>query len=213
MRAPLLVLAGFAIIAALIAWSRWLSKRRWAAAGNLLLSVLAALVAVVGWPVARDLETYCTAVRGQAIASVFVEKTGSRSQRVTLTRLPSGRMQVFEVDGDEWRLVARELDWTPLTASLGFSRRYRLESLDSRDSSASGPSVATEVALAEDRGFDLWAGSAPGSVWSRFAVPRTRSMSWEPLADKERFRVFLADNGLLVERPDEAVVAPEDTNR
>jgi hypothetical protein len=213
MRAPLLVLAGFTIIAALIAWSRWLSKRRWAAAGNLLLAVMAALVALLGWPVVRDLESYETAVRGQAIASVFVEKTGSRSQRVTLTRLPSGRMQVFELDGDEWRLLARELDWTSSATSLGFRRRYRLESLDSRDSSASGPSVATEVALAEDRGFDLWARARPGSIWSRFAVPRTRSMRWESLIDKARFRVYLADDGLMVERPDAPPLEPEDASR
>ncbi len=213
MRAPLLVLAGFAIIAALIAWSRWLSKRRWAAAGNLLLAVVAALVALLGWPVVRDLDRYETAARGQAIASVFVEKTGSRSQRVTLTRLPSGRMQVFELDGDEWRLVARELDWTSLTASLGFRRRYRLESLDSRDSSASGPSVATEVALVEVRGFDLWARAKPGSTWSRFAMPRTRSMRWEPLIDKARFRVYLADDGLVVERPDAPPMVSEDAGQ
>jgi hypothetical protein len=213
MRAPLLVLAGFAIIATLIAWSRWLSGRRWAAAGNLLLAVLAALVASVGWPLVRHLETYETFVRGQAIASLYVEKTGSRSQRVTLTRLPSGRMQVFDMDGDEWRLVARELDWTPLAASLGFARRYRLESLDSRDSSASGPSVATEVALAEDLGVGLRTRSAQGAVWSGFAVPHTRSMPWEPLADKERFRVYLVDNGLMAERPDEAAVAAEETDR
>ncbi len=213
MRAPLLVLAGFAITAALIAWSRWLSKRRWAAAGNLLLAVVAALVAILGWPVVRDLESYETAVDGQAIASVFVEKTGSRSQRVTLTRLPSGRMQVFELDGDEWRVLARELAWPSLPASLGFMRRYRLESLDSRDSSASGPSVATEVALPEVRGFDLWARARPGSVWSRFVMPQTRSMPWEPLVDKARFRVYLADDGLVVERPDAPPVAPEDASQ
>jgi hypothetical protein len=69
MRAPLLVLAGFAIAAALIAWSRWLSRRRWAAAGNLLLSVAAALVVAVAWPVARNLETYETVVHGPASAA------------------------------------------------------------------------------------------------------------------------------------------------
>ena len=42
MDAPLLVLAGFSIVAALIAWSRWLSGRRWAAAGTLLLALVAA---------------------------------------------------------------------------------------------------------------------------------------------------------------------------
>jgi len=213
MRAPLLVLAGFAVVAILIAWSRWLSRRRWAAAGHLLLALVAALIVVLCWPVVRHLESYETVIRGRAIASLFVEKTGSRSQRVTLTRLPSGTMQVFELEGDEWRLIARELEWTPPVASLGFARRYRLESLDSRDSSASGPSVATEVVLVEVRGFDIWARARPGSVWSRFAVARTLSMPWEPLADQARYRVYLADDGLLVERPDEVATAADEASR
>jgi hypothetical protein len=213
MRAPLLVLAGFAIAAALIAWSRWLSRRRWAAAGNLLLSVAAALVVAVAWPVARNLETYETVVHGQAIASLYVEKTGSSTQRVTLTRLPSGRMQVLELGGDEWRLVVQTLGWTPLPTSLGFRTKYRLESLDSRDSAATETAPKSVVMLTEARGFDLRARSAPGSLWSKLAVPGAYSTPWEPLGDKERFRISFEGEGLTVERRNEAAPALDAAGR
>jgi hypothetical protein len=200
MRAPLLVLAGFAIATALIAWSRWLSRRRWAAAGNLSLSVLAALTVGLGWPVVRHLETYETTMRGQAIASIYVEKIGSHRRRVSLTRLPSGRMQVLELTGDEWRLVVRELGWTPSATRLGLEPRYRIELLESRDSSASDPSAPTVIALAEERGFDLWTIAVPGSIWSKAAVPGTLTNRWEPLADGERFDVRREGDGLVAGR-------------
>jgi hypothetical protein len=213
MRAPLLVLAGFAIAAALIAWSRWLSRRRWAAAGNLLLAVVAALAAGMGWPIVRHLETYETAVHGRAIASIHVEKSGSHRQRVALTHLPSGRMQVFELTGDEWRLVVRELGWMPAATALGLEPLYRIESLDSRDSSASDQRAPTVIPLAEAHGFDLWAGATPGSVWSKAAVPGARMSRWEPLADGERFEIHIEGDGLAVERSEATASAAGASSR
>jgi len=52
-RPVLVVLAGFAIVVALLAWSRWLARRRWAAAGHLLLATSLGVTVGLGWPLAR----------------------------------------------------------------------------------------------------------------------------------------------------------------
>ena len=40
MRPVLVILAGFALVTLLLGWTRWLSNRHWAAAGNVLIAVL-----------------------------------------------------------------------------------------------------------------------------------------------------------------------------
>ena len=138
MSAPLLVLAGFALVTALLAWSRWLAGRRWAAAGNLLLAIAATGLLGTAWPVVRNLDTYQPMRPNQAVAEMFFEQAGARRYRATLTRLPSGRMQVFELEGDEWRLAARGLDWTPRAAALGLQPVYQLEFLEARSAADRG---------------------------------------------------------------------------
>jgi len=200
MDAPLLVLAGFSIVAALIAWSRWLSGRRWAAAGNLLLALVAALAVGTVWPVARHLDTYEPVARGQAVAGVFFERSGPRRYRATLTRLPSGRMQVFELEGDEWRLEARELGWTARAAALGLKPVYRLESLGTRAATDSGKPASVAFALAEPGGTDLWTRAAPDSNWSSIVVRSERASPWRPMSDGARFEVRLDGDALVVEK-------------
>lgn len=213
MTAPLLVVGLFAIVAALIAWSRWLTGRRWAAAGNLLLAVVAGVVAGIGWPAARHLETYEKLTHGRAVASIYVERAGAGRQRISLTRLPSGRMQVFEVAGDEWRLAVREIDWTPRAANLGLKPLYRIESLEARDSSSTDDTAPAAIALGNDRGVDLWAIAVPGSIWAAAALPGKRISRWEPMLDGERFEVFPDGDGLAVERRGVAASAGEVAGR
>jgi len=213
MRGPLLVVAGFAVVAALLAWSRWLAGRRGAATGHLLLALAAATVVAAGWPFARILSSYETAAAGQAVAEVFFEQAGAQRYRATLTRLPSGRMQVFELDGDEWRLDARTLAWAPRVAGLGLRDRYRLERLSSRPvaTTPAGPGPAAGFALVVDgRPGD---GSAMGTMtrWSALVAASTREGPWEPMGHGSRFEVRFDGTGLRVEprsRPDAQPEAP-----
>ncbi len=193
MSAPLLVLAGFVLVAALLAWSRWLAGRRWAAAGNLLLALVAISIVVTVWPVAGDLATYQPMRPNQPVAELFFEQAGARRYRATLTRLPSGRMQVFELEGDEWRLDARGLDWTPRAAALGLRPLYQLGILEARSASteveaADGP---TRFTLHEARGSDLWARLEAGSRWSAAAKALKIEGPWQPMAHGQRFNIRL----------------------
>lgn len=193
MSAPLLVLAGFALVTALLAWSRWLAGRRWAAAGNLLMTLVAIWMVATVWPVAGDLATYQPMRSNQPVAEVFFEQAGARRYRATLTRLPSGRMQVFELEGDEWRLGARGLDWTPRAAALGLQPVYRLGILEARSATAEVGDVTrpTRFTLHEARGSDLWARIDAGSRWSAAAKALRIEGPWQPMAHGQRFNIRL----------------------
>lgn len=193
MGASLFVLAGFALVTALLAWSRWLAGRRWAAAGNLLLAGAATGLLGTAWPVARNLETYQPMRPNQAVAEVFFEQAGARRYRATLTRLPSGRMQVFELEGDEWRLDGRGLDWTPRAAALGLRPIYQLELLEARAAAAADAPVgpSSRFTLHETQGTDLWLRLGAGSRWSSAARALSLPGSWQPMAHRQRFHVRL----------------------
>lgn len=211
----LLVLAGFSLVGALLAWSRWLAGRRWAAAGHLALAIAMAAIVAAGWPVSRDLAALHPLRPDQPVAELFFEQVGAQRFRATLTRLPSGRMQVFELQGDEWRLTARGLDWTPRLHALGLEPRYELERLEARLAmSGDQPASPTRFILhpAEDGG--LRSRLADGSRWSAAVRPLTLDGPWQPMAHRQRFVVRLDGKAMLSVAPGRAAAAERDgTNR
>ena len=212
MTATLLVLAGFALVAALLAWSRWLAGRRWAAVGHLALAIVAAWFAAAGWPISRDLATLHPLRPDQAVAELFFEQVGAHRFRTTLTRLPSGRMQVFELEGDEWRLTARGLEWTPRFATLGLGPLYQLEGLEGRlATGGDDPAVPTRFVLHPATDADLWSRIAAGSWWSAAARPLALDGPWQPMAHRQRFVVRLEGTTALSVAPGRAAVTERAT--
>jgi hypothetical protein len=203
MSGPLLVVAGFAILTTLLAWARWLAGRRWAAAGHLVMAASAVWLVAATSPVVRHLSDYRQAERGQAVAELYFERSGAGRYRALLTRLPSGRTQVFDLAGDEWRLDVRSLEWSPRAVELGLRPLYRLERLASRaiapPPDASGtPRPPLEFALGEPRGSDPWSRPRPGPVWSAAARATTLEGPWQPMGDGRRFEVQLQGSALVV---------------
>jgi hypothetical protein len=195
MRPVLVVVAVFAAIAALLAWSRWLAGRRWAAAGHVLLACCAAATVAVGWRLAAYVAGHEAWVPELPVAELFVEQTGSSRYRATLTRLPSGRMQVFDLAGDQWRLDLRTLTWSERLAQFGPEPRYRIERLASRHAGSDEP--AGEYDLAGD------GGPAPPLSGLRIAdvapllEARDVAGHWQPLADGARFTLRLTATGAV----------------
>jgi hypothetical protein len=205
MAPALLVLAGFAVVTALVGWSRWLAGRRWAGAGHGLLALGAALSVAVSWPATRQLADYEPEIAGEAaVAELSVEQLGSHRFRVTLTRLPSGRMQVFDLQGNEWQLDVRTLRWTGYAADLGLAPRQRVERLASRTAGTTGPvaTQATTFRLAGTERDSDWPG--PRSPWAWVISADERSSPWQPLAGPTRFRARLAATGVVVTPLNEA---------
>ena len=197
----------FGLLALLLGFSRWLAHRPWAAAGNLAVAVALLLAAHRLWPPVLHLQSYEPMPTRALVAQVHCERTGPRDYRVTLTRLPAGQMQVFEVAGDEWRLDARTLVWTGRASQLGLPASYRLERLSGRylrteppvdsapakDTASPSPALPASFALSDqdEPGEDVWAQARTESGWRRHIDARHAYGPWRPLADGARFDVSM----------------------
>jgi hypothetical protein len=192
----------FGLLALLVAFSRWLARRHWAAAGNVLIAVLLLAFAHRLWPPVLHLQSYQGMPATAAIAQVQSERTGPRSYRVTLTRLPTGEMQVFEMAAEEWRLDVRTLVWTGRAADLGLPPSFRLERLSGRfvrtESTTTTPAEAPAGLPAsfplsdpDEAGEDIWSQARTGARWQAHVDARHAYGPWRPLADGARFEVRL----------------------
>ncbi len=210
MRGVAVVLACFTLLALLLAWSRWLAGRKLATLGHVVLGVAAGWAALMLWSVTGSLVSYEPVIRGQPVAELYLERVGSRNFRGTLTRLPGGRVQVFELTGDQWRLEARTLDWQGRAADLGLDPMYRLERLSTRPQPASDARAAgdepepSRYTLSSDSGEDLWAKARTSPSWMRHLQGGHADSPWRPLVDEARFTVWLAGPALRIEPANEA---------
>jgi hypothetical protein len=195
----ILVLIVFGLLALLLGLSRWLARRPWAAAGNALVGLTLLLLAHRLWPAVTYLQTYEPLPAHGMIAQVYCERTGPRRYRLTLTRLPAGHMQVYELAGDEWRLDARTLAWKGYAAQVGLQPGFRLERLSARylrpEAEEDGEPVAAAPAsysLSDrDAGEDVWAQARTATRWERQVDPRHALGPWRPLADGARYDVWM----------------------
>lgn len=197
MQPVLVVLAGFAVLATLLAWSRWLGGRRWASLGHSLLAFALLAAVLAGRPLAGLLETHEVLVPARPVAELFFERIGPSRYRAALTRLPGGRMQVMDLSGDEWRLDLRLLDWSDGATRLGAMPRYRIEALVSRPAAATAPGLplGTTAVLAEG-GVTLPRFAALGSGRGQALLGTRESIGpWQPMAHGARFEVRLAAGG------------------
>ena len=209
MQGVAVVLAVFALIGLMLASSRWLARRRLASAGHLLLSFASAAGAILLWPIAANLEAYDRLGPDQAAAELYFEQTGSQHFRATLTRLPGGHLQVFELSGDQWRIDARTLRWKDRAAKLGLQPRFRLERLSARHTSRNvDPGKAVSgYPLGNDAGTDIWTRARGGSSWNRHVEARQAYGPWRPMANGARFEVRLRGSGLEADPINEAAAA------
>lgn len=196
MRPVLVVVAAFALIAALLACGRWLAGRRWSALGHAGLACAGAAVVAGGWPLSTYLGTYEQLVDESPVAELFFEQTGSDRFRATLTRLPMGRMQVVELVGDQWRLDLTTLEWAEGASRLGLAPRFRLERLTSRLESPSEPAVSSgsthELASSDARPILADLGARRGTP---LLAQRERTGAWHPMAHGARFDLRLNVGG------------------
>ncbi len=202
-RPVLLVLGGFAIIVALLAWSRWLAGRRWAAAGHALLAALLGATVVNGWSLARYVETYDVRLPERPVAEVFFERTGPGRFRASVTRLPGGRMQVVELAGDEWQLDLRMLDWADGAVRFGAKPRYRVEALVSRPATATAAGLALGVTARLTRSDEKapWLANLGASGGRPLVATRPLPGPWLPMADGARFDVRTTADGTVAADP------------
>lgn len=190
MRPVLILVAAFALVTALLAWSRWLAGRHWAAVGHLVLAVTGGVVLAAGWPLVSYLEGFERRAPDRPVADLYFERIGPGRYRVALTRLPSGRMQVVELTGDQWRLELQTLDWSGRAARLGASPRLRVDGLTSRPAPLAGPGAPSGVARRlSDEVPAPWLARFDGGSPEWLYTANTVAGPWRPMAPGARFGV------------------------
>jgi hypothetical protein len=201
-RPLLVVFAGFAVMASLLAWSRWLVDRRGAAAGHLLLAALLGLVVASGWPLAQYLDTFEVSAPDRPVAQVLFERIGPSRYRVTVTHLPAGRMQVVELAGDEWRFDLSKLDWAGGALRVGARPRYRVEAAISRPvpSAAREVPLGTTARLTGGNQRTPWLAGLGTNRGTPLLASRPLAGPWSPMAHGARFDVRVdASDGVVIE--------------
>lgn len=208
MLGALLLVVIFGFVALLLGFSRWLARRPWAATGNFAIGVLLFAFAHAYWPAVLHLRTYEAMPTEAMVAQVHCERTGPQTYRLTLTWLPQGRMQVYDIAGDEWRIDARTLVWRGTAAKLGLSPSYRFERLSARFLRAGKPASAVKhandammapmrlpegYALSgpDEVGDDVWSQARTGQRWTDDVEPGRAYGPWRPLGDGLRYDVWM----------------------
>lgn len=197
-----LTLAAFALVAGLMAWSRWLTRRRLASLGHVLIAVIAGACAVFLWLLADGLQGYQPIRQERAIAEIRFDEADAGRMRATLVRLPGGRAQAFQTTGDRWRVTAHTLAWQDPFARLGPRPVVRLETLEfgtAREMDGGQDRVAS-YRLDTREGFDVWAHARTNRLWSLVAGARQAIGQWQPVAKGVRYTVR-ADHGTLLVEP------------
>ena len=199
----------YGVVAVLLAADRNVRNRRAAAAGHLAVAVLLIVTAALLWPVGTAIATYDLARRGQPIADLYFEQVEPARFRVTLTRLPAGRMQVFDIHGDAWRLDARTLTWQGWARDLGGDPRYQLDRLTglATTGDAADPQPLATYDLADRRGVEFWQRVRSREQWRRIVDARQVYGANVPMIDGARFLVTFDDLALGTQPANAAAIA------
>ena len=205
-------LALFGVVAALLATVRSGRRRNASALGHAVLACVLLTAAVWLWPIGSGLEGYDYLRDGQPVAELHFEQLEPTRFRVTMTRLPGGRMQVFDLAGHAWRVDARTLSWRGLAAKAGVAPRFQLDRLTGLESARS-----TDVAplatyeLGDAGGLQLWQRIRGAAYWRRLVEARQVYGPNAPMADGARFELTLSARGLDARPINEAAAVSQAT--
>lgn len=193
------VIAAFGALLFVLACQR-LFRGRWIAAGaTLLTSVVLLALAALTFVVAVNLHSYARLTYEQPVAQIVFEARGPQHYRATLTRIPSGEMQMLALAGDEWQLDARVLKWKGWANLVGLDAQYRLERVSGRyrDIEQEHRDPRTVYGLAENPGADLWALATQYPRWLPFLDAVYGSATYLSMADGARYEIALTQSGLI----------------
>ncbi len=197
-----ITLAGFGLVLLILSVQR-LRRARFLAAGSSALFGLVFLVIAGGFfIVALNLRTYARLTYEQPVAELVFEARGPQSYLVSVTQIPSGSLQILQVNGDEWQMDARVLKWRSWANVLGLNTQYRLERFSGRyrDIEQERSAPRSVFPLADNPGVDVWTLAANKSRWVPFVDAVYGSATYLPMANGARYQVTMSQTG-LVARP------------
>ncbi len=194
-----ILIALFGLLLLILACQRLFRARFLAAGGSALMGLLLLALSAVLFVISLNLHTYARLTREKPVAEIVFEARGPQQFRATLAQVPSGKMQLFMLSGDEWQLDARVLKWSGWANLLGFDAQYRLERIGGRyrDIEQERNAPRTVYPLSENPGLDLWMLSTRYPRWLPFVDAVYGSATYMPMADGARFEISITQSGLI----------------
>lgn len=196
------LLGASGLFLAILTAARLRRRRLLAATRSGLGACTCLLLAGSGLALALNLYTYQRLTYEQDVATLRFHRLEDRHYRVEL-RQPDGRVQQFELRGDQWQLDARILKWQPLANLMGFDALLRLDRLSGRYAEAATASREPHSAhtlVSHEPGLDAWALARRLPRHSMFIDSEYGSATYMPMADDAEYEVAATQSG-LVARP------------
>jgi len=187
-----LLIAGFGVLLIALGFQRQMQHSIWAGVTYGTIGTLMTLTGGLMFAIALNINTYERSPTSQPLAQITVEQSNAREYRISLMRIPSGDLQVFQVHGDTWHVTARQINWYGWTQWVGMHSNTRLQTL------LSNGSDANFYSLSRSPGIDL------ASVPLRFPITQTILQSGiltstdYPLQDGARYQINVTATGLDV---------------
>jgi len=198
--------ASLGLIALVVALRRLLHAHIFAATRSALLGLLLVTGAAFLFAFSMTLHTYARLTYEQPVAQLAFVALGPQLYTATLVRAPSGDVETFALNGDEWQLDARVLKWRGVANLLGMDSRYRLERLGGRsveiEQERSAP--RSVYALGAAPALDLWLLARAYPRWLPFVDAVYGSATYLPMADGARYQVTISQTGLVARPTNEA---------
>lgn len=200
--AVILVIAIFGLLLLALACQRLFRARFVAAGSSGAMGALLLGVAALLFVISLNLHTYARLTHERPIAEIVFEQRGPQTFNATLSQVPSGEIQMFVLQGDEWQLDARVLKWKGWANLFGLDAQYRLERVSGRyrDIEQERNGERTVYPLAENPGLDLWKISLEHPSRLPFVDAVYGNATYMPMTDGARYEVSITQTG-LVTRP------------
>ena len=163
----------------------------------------AGLLSMVG----LNLQTYSRLTHERDVAFITIEATDQPQYYLAHVTLEGEEFPVdFDVLGDELRLEARVVKWTPWANILGYDSIYKLDRLsgrysnirDEREKERSIHSVTSEP------GVDVFELIKQRGGWLKAVDAYYGSGTYVPMVDGAQYEVLMTQNGLIT-RPVNAI--------
>ncbi len=197
--AVILIIAIFGLLLLILACQRLLRARFLAAGGSAVVGTLLLAVAALLFVVSLNLHTYARLTHERPVAEIVFEQRGPQIFNATLSQVPSGEIQMFVLQGDEWQLDARVLKWKGWANLVGLDAQYRLERVSGRyrDIEQERTGERTVYALAENPGLDLWKLTLDRPTLLPFVDAVYGNAAYMPMIDGARYEVSITQTGLI----------------
>ena len=204
-----IVCAALGLFALLVTLRRLLRAHFFAASRSALLTLLFVAGSGFLFAFSLTLHTYARLTYEQPVAHLSFVALGPQLYTATLVRAPSGDVETFALNGDEWQLDARVLKWRGFANLLGLDARYRLERLSGRYADIEQEKTAPRsvYGLGEAPALDLWLLARAYPRFLPFVDAVYGSATYLPMADGARYQVTISQTGLIARPTNDAAQA------